>query len=88
MNDGSIEFCIPADDEQALAAILSIAPRADCFRGRGRAQCDESEHLCMIDTGGMCRDDSSEAMNDDGWRIACNLASLPFVREIVPTWYE
>ena len=88
VNDGSIEFCVPADDKQALATILRIAPRADCFHGRGRAQCDESEYLCMVDTEGMCSDDSSGAMNDDGWRVICDLASLSFVREIVPTWYE
>jgi hypothetical protein len=34
----------------------------------------------------MCTE--SDAMTDTGWQATCDLATLPFVQEIVPTWYE
>ena len=89
LNDGSFEFCIPADDPAALAEVLAIAPQTQCVRSSGRARCDtKTQVLCMVETTGMCRADLPDAMNDDGWRTVCDLAVLPFVREIVATWYE
>jgi hypothetical protein len=88
-NDGSIEFCLPADDPAALAAVQRIAPGVTCLQTRGRAGCDlPSQRLCLVETRGMCRPDAARAMTDAGWRTVCDLAALPFVERIVPTWYE
>jgi hypothetical protein len=89
LNDGSIEFCLPADDPAALATVRRIVPSVTCLQSRGRARCDpHSQRLCLVDTRGMCRTDSPRAMTDAGWRTVCDLARLPFVRKVVPTWYE
>jgi hypothetical protein len=88
LNDGSVEFCVPASDLDALAAVREIAPGARCIQAGGRARCDlDTEVLCMIETRGMCVAYHG-AMTDDGWQTVCDLAALPFVRKIVPTWYE
>lgn len=89
LNDGSFEFCIPADDPDAQAAVRVIAPAAACVQASGRARCDPTtERLCLVSTQGMCQAQSRGAMTDEGWRTVCALASLPFVRAVVPTWYE
>jgi hypothetical protein len=89
VNDGSIEFCLPADDLNALAAVREIAPQTTCMRAGGRARCDlEAQVLCLVDTKGMCRRDTPGAMTDAGWQTVCDLAALPFIERIVPTWYE
>jgi len=89
LNDGSIEFCLPADDPTALSAVQRIAPGVTCLQAHGRAGCDlRSQRLCLVDTRGLCRTDAPRAMTDAGWRTVCDLAMLPFVEKIVPTWYE
>ncbi len=89
LNDGSFEFCIPVDDEGVLSAVREIAPNVECTQSRGRAQCDlESQLLCMVTTDGMCQTEPPETMNDIGWQTTCRLAALPFIQEIVATWYE
>jgi len=89
LNDGSVEFCLPADDPSALSAVQRIAPAVTCLQAHGRAGCDlHSARLCLVDTRGMCRSDAPRAMTDAGWRTVCDLAKLPFVRKVVPTWYE
>lgn len=86
LNDGSVEFCLPAGDPAALAAVLDILPQTTCIQARGRAGCDlETQLLCRVDTAGMCRADRPQAMTDPGWQTVCQLASLPFVPHIVPT---
>jgi hypothetical protein len=90
-NDGSVEFCIPADDPGALAAVQKIAPGVECMGSRGRAGCDlTSEILCLFEVRSHCLFDSDgpRGLDDAGWGTVCELAGLPFVREIVPTWYE
>jgi hypothetical protein len=88
-NDGYFEFCIPDDDPEALAAVIALAPTVTCLRAGGRAGCHtDSEYLCMVPTRGLCQAGSQGAMNDQGWQMACNLASLTSVRKVVPTWYE
>ena len=88
LNDGSVEFCIPADDRSALEAVRAIVPDVHCMPARGRAGCDlDRELLCMVETHGMCVEYHG-ALTDAGWGMVCDLAELPFVREIVPTWYE
>jgi hypothetical protein len=88
LNDGSFEFCVPKNDPEAMAAVLEIAPDAGCVAGsRGRAGCDlETQVLCLVSTRGMCAE--SDAMADTGWQTTCDLAGLPFVQKVVPTWYE
>jgi hypothetical protein len=88
-NDGAFEFCIPANDPEALAAVMEIAPDVGCGTMGGRAHCNlETELLCMVGTRLLCQPDKPDALTDEGWRTACRLASLPFVKEIVPTFYE
>lgn len=87
-NDGSFEFCIPAYDANAMQAMLAIAPGASCGPGRGRAQCGEDQLLCLVPTIGLCNLSARPAMNDYGWQVTCQLAELPFIAAIVPTWYE
>ncbi|MBZ0301588.1 MAG: hypothetical protein K8J31_17715 [Anaerolineae bacterium] len=88
-NDGSFEFCIPADDPAALAQVFSIAPNTTCVPGRGRAGCDTATQLlCLVGTDGMCQADQPEAMTNAAWQTTCDLAGLPFISQIVPTWYE
>jgi hypothetical protein len=89
LNDGSVEFCLPADDPSALASVQRIAPGVTCLQARGRAGCDlHSQRLCLVETRGMCRPDATRAMTDAGWQTVCDLAALPFVGTVVPTWYE
>jgi hypothetical protein len=87
LNDDSFEFCIPAADPDALSAVLAIAPQAVCAQGsRGRAGCTSAELLCMVETSGdLCR---ADAMTDETWQMVQDLAALPFIQRIVPTWYE
>ena len=88
LNDGSFEFCIPQDDPEAMAAMLEITPNAQCIVGSmGRAGCDlATQMLCLVDRDGMCVE--NYAMSDAGWQTVCDLASLPFIQQLVPTWYE
>ena len=89
LNDGSVEFCIPKDDPNIMTQVLAIAPNATFMNSGGRARCDtETQILCLVDVGRMCRSDTPDAMTDAGWGTVCELAGLPFVVEVVPTWYE
>lgn len=91
LNDGYVEFCIPADDPGALAAVQKITPGVECMGSRGRAGCDlDTEILCLVEVRDHCPSDPDHprALDDAGWDMVCELAGLPFVREIVPTWYE
>jgi hypothetical protein len=86
LNDGSVEFCVPAHDPAALAAVHHIAPDVTCMRAGGRARCDTTtEILCRLPT--TCQDHHG-ALTDSRWQTVCDLAALPFVRQVVPTWYE
>ncbi len=88
LNDGSVEFCLPAHDDAALIAVREIVPGVRCMQARGRAGCDlDREILCMVETSGLCVE-AYGAMTDAGWALVCEVAALDAVREIVPTWYE
>ncbi len=87
-NDGSVEFCLPADDPAALDTVRQIAPEVSCQQAGGRAHCDlNTQILCLVETRGMCVAEYG-ALTDAGWQTVCDLAALPFVKQIVPTWYE
>jgi hypothetical protein len=88
LNDGSVEFCVPAHDPAALAAVRHIAPDVTCMHAGGRAHCDTTtEILCLLPTRKQCTAYHG-ALTDSRWQAVCDLAALPFVRQIVPTWYE
>jgi hypothetical protein len=88
LNDGSVEFCILADDPAALAAVWDIEPDVTCMRAGGRARCDTStEILCLLPTRKQCPT-YHDALPDSRWQTVCDLAALPAVRQIMPTWYE
>ena len=88
LNDGSFEFCVPTENLNAMALVRQIVPQAECGPHRGRAGCDlETEVLCMVSIDRMCIERHG-AMTDGGWQTVCDLAALPHIREIVPTWYE
>jgi hypothetical protein len=87
-NDGSVEFCIPAHDPEALQTVLTIAPQTTCIQAGGRARCNvNTELLCMVDTQKMCLRMESP-ISEAGWQTICDLAQLSFIRQVVPTWYE
>jgi hypothetical protein len=86
LNDGNVEFCVPARDPAALAAVRRIAPDVTCMQAAARARCDTTaEVLCFFPTD--CSDHFSP-LPDSRWQTVCDLAALPFVRQIIPTWYE
>jgi hypothetical protein len=93
-NDGSVEFCIPNDDASVLSAIRDIASSVRCAPGGGRARCASmSELLCSYPTESYateahtCQVPQGE-LTDSAWAELCQIAALPQVRQIVPTWYE
>ena len=71
------EFCIPKDDKK-VQEIRSIVP--DVLmprRAKGRIKCSEEEWLCIVTT------------NDNTWKDKLyRLASLNYVKRIIPTHYE
>lgn len=92
LNDGSVEFCLPADDPGALDSVHALVDensvKGRCMQARGRAGCDlESEVLCRVETAGLCVERHG-ALTDTGWALIYDLAALESVREIGPTWYE
>lgn len=90
MNDGSVEFCLPADDEAALDAAHAITPLITCTQGsRGRAECDTAtERLCLVEVPTSACVAPHGTLTPDAWQMMCALAALPEVRMIVPTFYE
>jgi hypothetical protein len=90
MNDGSVEFCLPAGDADALASVHALAPTVACAQGSsGRARCDTAtEMLCMLETSDAACEAHHGALTEPTWATVCALAALPDVRQIVPTFYE
>lgn len=90
MNDGSVEFCLPAADDASLEAARAITPLITCSQGsRGRAQCDTAtEQLCLVEVPSSACVAPHGALTPDAWLMMCALAALPEVRMIVPTFYE
>lgn len=90
MNDGSVEFCLPAEDEAALEAARAITPSITCTEGsRGRAECDTAiERLCLVEVPTSACVATHGALTPEAWQMMCALAALPEVRMIVPTFYE
>lgn len=69
--------------------IQTAVPQVICLRSGGRARCDtQREYLCLVSTEGLCSPTAPRALNDTGWQLACQIAEQPYVRQIVPTWYE
>jgi hypothetical protein len=90
-NDGSVEFCIP-DGESALAATLAeISPTIRCAPGGGRAMCAAQPGLllCTYPTSfpAECAAPGG-AMTEPTWLDMCDIAALPEVVQIVPTFVE
>ncbi len=71
------EFCIPKD-EAKVNEIKSIVPNVTMPRmAKGRIKCSEEEWLCIVST------------NDASWKEQLyKIASLKYVKKIVPTYYE
>jgi hypothetical protein len=90
-NDGSVEFCIPANDASVMSAVAAISPTITCNAGGGRANCLASPGLllCTYPTQypGQCLS-SYGAMTVGVWSDMCALAALPQVTEIVRTILE
>jgi hypothetical protein len=88
-NDGSVEFCVPADDGRLLRQLAAIDPAITCRPGGGRARCTMTELLCFLPTRGpsACLADHG-AMTDAAWARVCHVAALPQVRRIVHTVFE
>lgn len=89
VNDGSVEFCLPAGDEALLARVRDIAPTIQAGSSRGRAGCDvPAETLYFFPTGDAECVAHHGALEDAAWDKVCRIAAMPEVRAIVPTWYE
>ena len=88
-NDGSVEFCLPAGDPALLDRAKAIAPALNCAPGGGRAGCKgPGELLCSFPTGMAECVARHGALTDAAWERLCQLAALPEVKRIVPTWFE
>lgn len=71
------EFCIPMD-ETKVAEVKAIEPDVNMPRmAKGRIGCSKEEYLCIVSTKGA------------GWKERLYaIASLPYVRRIIQTYYE
>lgn len=71
------EFCIPKDDAK-VNEIKSIVPDVTMPRmAKGRIKCSDQEWLCIVTT------------NDATWKEKLyRIASLKYVKRIIPTHYE
>jgi len=71
------EFCIPKDDAK-VAEIKSIEPDVKMpSMAKGRIGCSKEEWLCIVNTSGPEWKEKLYA-----------IASLPYVKKIVQTYYE
>jgi hypothetical protein len=88
-NDGAVEFCMPKDAPAAHAEVKRIAPSVSAMASRGRAGCDTAtETLFLYPTNEAACTSRHGALTDTAWNELCQLAALPEIRRIVPTWYE
>lgn len=71
------EFCIPMDEDK-VAEVKSIEPEVVMpAKAKGRIRCGEDEFLCIVSTKG------------EKWKEKLNaIASLPYVKRIIQTYYE
>lgn len=91
LNDGSVEFCIPADDPQLRATLAAIAPAITCDGGGGRAGCLRSPGLLLCTYPTRFPEEcvaQHGALADAAWSKLCQVAALPQITAIVPTWFE
>jgi hypothetical protein len=86
-NDGSVEFCLPRDEE-VVKRVRALAPEVrGPIGGGGRARCDlTKEDLYFFPTPETCRE--AGGLTDQDWAKLCLIAADPAVARIVPTWYE
>jgi hypothetical protein len=86
-NDGSVELCLPRD-EQVVQRVRGLAPELQGpVGGAGRARCDlMKEALYFIPMPEGCRE--TGALPEETWARLCRVAADPAVARIVPTWYE
>lgn len=86
VNDGSVEFCVPKNNPQLLSEVQKIAPQVACMPSSGRAHCDTTtQTLCLVPVDAFC---TQESISDMGWQILLELAALPEIDKIGPTFYE
>ena len=89
VNDGSVEFCLPSGDDAVITRVRAIAPTVRAISSPGRAQCHiPAETLYQFPTGAAECVNHHGALKDAAWGQVCQIAQLPQVRAIVPTWYE
>ena len=71
------EFCIPKEEEK-INEIKTIAPEVIMPNmAKGRIACAEDEQLCIVST------------NSTDWKEKLSaIASLPYVKRIIKTYYE
>jgi hypothetical protein len=86
-NDGSVEFCLPRD-EQVVRRVRALAPELQGpIGGSGRARCDlTKEELYFFPMPDSCREKGE--LPEETWARLCQLAADPAVARIVPTWFE
>lgn len=86
-NDGSVELCLPRE-EQVVQRVRALAPELQGpVGGGGRARCDlQREDLYFIPMPETCRETGT--LPEETWAMLCRVAADPAVARIVPTWYE
>ncbi|MBJ6765641.1 hypothetical protein JGU66_33220 [Myxococcaceae bacterium JPH2] len=88
-NDGSVEFCLPSDDAEALARVRAIAPDVRTMPSGGRARCDvPAQVLVLFPTPTSECTERHGALQEPAWERLCRVAALPAVQRVVPTWFE
>jgi len=89
-NDGSVEFCISADDPDLVGELREIAPTIEVVGAfTGRAGCDrDTELLLFYPTTGEDCTELYGGLVDAAWLEVCALAAHPSVTRVVATWYE
>ena len=88
-DDGSVEFCLPADDAASLTAVQAVS-KVNCGSGSsGRAGCNPAtELLCFLPTGMAECVAPQGAMTDKTWQTVCKISTVDAVTKIVPTVAE
>ena len=90
-NDGSVEFCIPANDAALRGRLDALGAGLTYSTSTGRAQCDHEQELLVLfptpkDDARVCT--SEGALRRRPWAQLCSIAREPAVKAIVPTFYE
>ncbi len=89
-NDGSVEFCLPANDQAARSRVTAVSSSISCAPGGGRAMCNSADLvLCTFPTTFPTQCQAMHgAMTAEVWMQMCSLSAIDQIHQIVPTFAE